>query len=642
MKPFFFYLLLLCFFPFCQAQYLGKFTCNEMKPKAGVENKYVYEPPPNLLLPDKIQALIIFQHKQEFYYKTVEVKKTGTKYQFPFKAPDSTSLIIIGMASAQVNLGDYSALTIFKKRIVDNNNGAGFIFYLHNTKGERFSDEKIALAELLYRYPFELDIKATNTSIIKLFSEGYSLHPELKKDNSYPDYLDLLYEEKGDIVRPQLIQYADKMEKIQLDETKWLNAIYVYDLLKMDKEKEALQKKILYTYPNGNLANNKFWNHFNTSYNREGETVQSIIDSMNYYMVRFNDSSYSVKDRFYSKIISVCLANRDWVSLSKAELLINDKSSLEYHCDNFALKLSGKQIDDSGTDLAIAKMLSVKSIVSIEKRIKNITSNDENYDEERGAYNKYINTYALILYKLGQFDSAFYYQDVMYQRGNELNVGGLERYAVYAEKVKGVVYARQVLEQQLISGVNSTVMLQQLQNIYKQLKLPENSFTTLQEKSYLVAREKSAALIRKKLGTTKALNFALKNLAGQIVSLSSMKGKVVVLDFWATWCGPCIASFPAMQEAINQYKKDLSVVFLFIDVWEHKLPQKMQESTAKFIKDGNYDFNVLLDINDKVVSDYKITGIPAKFIIDKKGNVVFMGETSNIVTEIEAARKLIF
>ena len=113
MKPFILYLLLLCSFPFCQAQYQGKITCKEVEPKAGFENRYVYEAPPNLLLPDKIQAVIIYQNKQEFYHKTVAVKKTGTKYQFSFKAPDSTSLIIIGMADAQVNLGDYSALTVF-------------------------------------------------------------------------------------------------------------------------------------------------------------------------------------------------------------------------------------------------------------------------------------------------------------------------------------------------------------------------------------------------------------------------------------------------------------------------------------------------------------------------------------------------
>jgi len=122
--------------------------------------------------------------------------------------------------------------------------------------------------------------------------------------------------------------------------------------------------------------------------------------------------------------------------------------------------------------------------------------------------------------------------------------------------------------------------------------------------------------------------------------LSSLKNKVIVLDFWATWCGPCRASFPAMQEAVTKYKDDKEVAFLFIDVFENKQPKKMQAETAKFISDNKYDFQVLLDTKDKVAGDYKVNAIPVKFIINKKGNIVFMGELQNdISTVIEAAKK---
>jgi thiol-disulfide isomerase/thioredoxin len=106
-----------------------------------------------------------------------------------------------------------------------------------------------------------------------------------------------------------------------------------------------------------------------------------------------------------------------------------------------------------------------------------------------------------------------------------------------------------------------------------------------------------------------------------------LKGKTVILDFWATWCGPCKASFPAMQMAVNKYKDDPNVKFLFIHTWEKTAtPTK---DAGDYIKSQNYNFEVLMDNKDpetkinKVVSDYKVNGIPSKFVIDPQGNIRF-------------------
>ena len=140
--------------------------------------------------------------------------------------------------------------------------------------------------------------------------------------------------------------------------------------------------------------------------------------------------------------------------------------------------------------------------------------------------------------------------------------------------------------------------------------------------------------------------FALKDLEGKEVSLASLQGKVVIIDFWATWCGPCKASFPAMQAAVDKYRKDTNVVFLFIDTWESTGADERLSAVKKFIQDNKYSFHVLLDkvvdLEKKqysVVSDYGVGGIPTKFIIGPQGNIVFKavgfdGNNDKLLTEL--------
>jgi cytochrome c biogenesis protein CcmG/thiol:disulfide interchange protein DsbE len=123
-----------------------------------------------------------------------------------------------------------------------------------------------------------------------------------------------------------------------------------------------------------------------------------------------------------------------------------------------------------------------------------------------------------------------------------------------------------------------------------------------------------------------APGFTLKDLDGNTVSLKDLKGKVIVLDFWSTWCVPCKKSFPAMQLAVNAYKNDPSVKFLFIHTWETtKTPV---DDVKKYIAQSGFKFEVLMDLKDSAghnaaVENYGVSAIPAKFIINQAGNIVF-------------------
>ena len=107
------------------------------------------------------------------------------------------------------------------------------------------------------------------------------------------------------------------------------------------------------------------------------------------------------------------------------------------------------------------------------------------------------------------------------------------------------------------------------------------------------------------------------------------------MDFWATWCGPCIAAFPAMQMTLDKYKNDPNVVFLFVNTLERVTESEKMKLIKALFEKNKYRFRVVLDerlgggTNFKTAIQYQVASIPTKVIIDAKGQIIF-NETSTL------------
>ncbi|OGB90110.1 hypothetical protein A2625_04785 [candidate division WOR-1 bacterium RIFCSPHIGHO2_01_FULL_53_15] len=111
-----------------------------------------------------------------------------------------------------------------------------------------------------------------------------------------------------------------------------------------------------------------------------------------------------------------------------------------------------------------------------------------------------------------------------------------------------------------------------------------------------------------------AIDFKLPDLSGRTISLSGHKGKVIFLNFFATWCPPCREEMPSMQALYNKLKgRDFEMLAVSIDRDAAKL--------KAFVEKNKYTFRILSDPDGTVASQYGVGAIPATFIIDKKGRI---------------------
>jgi thiol-disulfide isomerase/thioredoxin len=109
--------------------------------------------------------------------------------------------------------------------------------------------------------------------------------------------------------------------------------------------------------------------------------------------------------------------------------------------------------------------------------------------------------------------------------------------------------------------------------------------------------------------------FELKDLSGKSVNLASFKGKVVLLDFWATWCGPCRISIPMVQEFYSHYQdKGVAVLGLNID--------EDPSGVFGFVKRFKMTYPVLYAGGTAVPSDFEVEGIPLFILLDQEGRMV--------------------
>ena len=135
--------------------------------------------------------------------------------------------------------------------------------------------------------------------------------------------------------------------------------------------------------------------------------------------------------------------------------------------------------------------------------------------------------------------------------------------------------------------------------------------------------------------------FALPTAKGDTVALDKLRGKVVYVDFWASWCGPCRRSFPWMNEMQQKYgSRGFQVVAINVD--------KKRSDAERFLVQYPANFTVVYDEAGATPAAYGVKGMPSSYLVDARGNVTFVergfleehqAELENRVAALVAAAK---
>jgi peroxiredoxin len=131
-----------------------------------------------------------------------------------------------------------------------------------------------------------------------------------------------------------------------------------------------------------------------------------------------------------------------------------------------------------------------------------------------------------------------------------------------------------------------------------------------------VTQATSAPILHPISKAIKAPDLVLIDLDGNTHNIADYRGKVVLVNFWATWCPPCRDEMPSMQRVWDKLK-DKGFVILAVDVGEDA------DNIIPFTMEHDLEFPILLDKSDKTARAWRVRGMPTSFLVDKQGNIVY-------------------